>query len=90
MRQLSVNKFRANLKKSIDQAISEHEPLRVVRRGGGDFVVIGAEDWERDQETIYVLQNSSLMEQIAESLRTHIAGTGYRPTEKELDEIYRF
>jgi hypothetical protein len=36
MRQLSVNKFRANLKKSIDQAISKHEPLRVVRREGGD------------------------------------------------------
>lgn len=31
---------------------------------------IGAEDWEREQETLYVLQNPSLMEQIQRSLKT--------------------
>jgi len=61
--------------------------MRVTRRNGRDFVVISAEDWERDQETLFVLQNSSLMEQIAESARTHAGGAGYTPTDEETNEI---
>ncbi len=40
-----------------------------------------------DDETSYILQNPELMGQIAESLKTYHAGSGYKPTEKELDEI---
>ena len=87
MRELSVNKFRANIKEFVDRAILHHEPFRVNRRTGKDFVVISAEDWERDQETLYVLQNTSLMSQILESVKTHRTGTGYQPTQEELDEI---
>ena len=70
MIELSVNKFRANLKGFVDKAIEEHQPIRVNRREGKDFIIISAEDWEREQETSYVLQNKSLMRQIAESLPT--------------------
>lgn len=87
MIQLSVNKFRANLKSFVDQAINDHVPLRVRRRAGRDFIVMSAEDWEREQETLYVLQNSSLMMQIDESIKTHKSYGGYKPTEEELDEI---
>ena len=38
-------------------------------------------------KTLYVLQNSSLMRQIAESSATHAAGTGHTPTKEQLDEI---
>ena len=87
MIQLSVNKFRSNLKTFVDQSIDDHVPLRVSRRAGRDFIVISAEDWEREQETLYVLQNSSLTNQINESRRTHNSNTGYKPTEEELDEV---
>ena len=87
MRELTVNKFRANLKQSVDQAIDNHEPLRVRRRAASDFIIISAEDWERDQETLYILQNNSLMKQIADSYKTHNSGIGYKPNQKELDEI---
>ena len=46
-----------------------------------------AEDWERDQETLYILQNSSLMKQISESARTHVERSGYTPTDGEINEI---
>ena len=52
--------------------------------------MIGAEDWEREQETVYVLQNPSLMAQIARSMETHALGKGRRPTLEELGEIDRF
>ncbi len=87
METVSVNQFRSNMKGFVEQAASVHEPLKVTRRKGGDFIVISAEDWERDQETLYVLQNSSLMKQISESTRTHTEISGYSPTDGEINEI---
>jgi len=87
MESTSVNKFRDGLKSFVEQVVKQHMPLRVTRRNGADFVVISAEDWERDQETLYILQNTSLMRQIAESSATHASRTGYTPTKEQLDEI---
>ncbi|MFA4839591.1 MAG: type II toxin-antitoxin system prevent-host-death family antitoxin [Candidatus Neomarinimicrobiota bacterium] len=90
MAEMTVNQFRANLKNAVDSALTIHEPLVVRRRAGKDFVVIGAEDWEREQETLFILQNQSLMEQVIKSLKTHQEATGYRPSQEELDALYRF
>lgn len=87
MDSVSVNQFRDNLKSLVEQAISKHVPLKVTRRGGEDFVVVSADDWEREQETLFILQSSDLMRQIAESLRTHEKGAGYAPSAGEIDEI---
>ncbi|MDQ2078315.1 type II toxin-antitoxin system Phd/YefM family antitoxin [Marinimicrobium sp. ABcell2] len=89
MDSVSVNRFRDNLKSFVEQAVSNHTPLKVTRRSGEAFVVMSADDWERDQETLYVLQNSSLMRQLAESAATHAQGTGYTPKEDEINEITR-
>lgn len=87
MLEVSVNQFRANIKAFVDRAISDHSTIKVKRRAGNDFVVLSAEDWEREQETLFVLQNTSLMSQISESLDTHNMGTGYSPSEEEMNEI---
>ena len=87
MIEITVNQFRANIKSFVDRALSEHSTIRVKRRAGNDFMVVSAEDWEREQETLYVLQNSSLMSQISDSLDTHIKGNGYTPSEEEMNEI---
>ncbi|MDZ4204110.1 MAG: type II toxin-antitoxin system Phd/YefM family antitoxin [Bacteroidales bacterium] len=88
--EISVNKFRANLKNIVDKAIDEHRAIRINRRSGKDFVVISAEDYERDQETLYVLRSNSLMSQVAESLITYNNNSGYQPTQDQLDEINSF
>ncbi len=87
MDSVSVNKFRDNLKSLVEQVVNKHVPLKVTRRGGDDFVVVSADDWEREQETLFILQNNDLMRQIAESLRSHETGTGYLPSTEEMDEI---
>lgn len=87
MIEVTVNQFRANIKSFVDRALSDHSTIRVKRRAGNDFVVLSAEDWEREQETLFVLQNSSLTSQISESLGTHLKGTGYSPSEAEMNEI---
>jgi len=84
---ISVNRFRDNLKNFVEQVARQHIPLKVTRRSGEDFVVISAEDWEREQETLYVLQNSSLMRQISDSVQTHSKKSGYTPTNGETNEI---
>lgn len=87
METISVNQFRENLKSFVEQAVGKHEPIKVTRRAGEAFVVISAEDWEREQESLYILQNRDLMQQIASSLTTYNNGNGYQPTSDELDEI---
>lgn len=87
MDSVSVNRFRENLKAFVDRVVGDHAPIKVTRRAGEDFVVISAEDWAREQETLYVLQNSDLMQQIAQSAVSHAEGKGLRPTADELDEI---
>ncbi len=87
MNTVSVNKFRENLKSFVEQVVTEHLPLKVTRRSGDDFVVLSADDWEREQETLYILQNTDLMQQIATSVATHAEGKGYKPSAGELGEI---
>ncbi|MDU9048745.1 MAG: type II toxin-antitoxin system Phd/YefM family antitoxin [Candidatus Electrothrix sp. Rat3] len=87
MRKITANKFQSDLKRYADQSIANHEPLRVIRKRGKDFVIIGAEDWGQIQETLYILQNTSLMQQIKQSRGTHRNGKDYSPTKEQLDEI---
>jgi len=87
MDSISVNKFRDNLKTFVEQVVNNHTPIKVTRRSGDDFIIMSAEDWERERETLYVLQNSSLMPQIADSLSTHSKGNGYEPNEEQMNEI---
>ena len=87
MNSISVNQFRDNLKTYVEKTVSEHEPIKVTRRAAEDFIVMSADDWEREQETLHVLQSSNLMKQIAKSLATHESNNGYKPTKEQLDEI---
>jgi antitoxin YefM len=84
---VSVNQFRDKLKTFVEQVVTNHTPIKVTRRAGEAFVVMSADDWEREQETLYVLQNTSLMKQISESVLTHGKGSGYTPTREEINEI---
>ena len=82
---LSVNQFRANLKYHVDKTIDNHEALTINRKNGDAFVVMSLEDYNREQETLYVLENNSLMKQIESSLATHQTKSGYTPSENELN-----
>lgn len=89
MKEISFNKFSSNIKLFVDEAARERENIRVIRRSGKDFIVTGIEEWERLQETIYVLQNAELLRQIIESSETNHTNTGYIPQKEEIDEITR-
>ncbi len=87
MESVSVNKFRDNLRTFVESSASRHEPLRVTRRNGTDFIVMSVDDWESEQETLYILQDPYLMSQIRAARQTPGAQGGYIPTQQELDDI---
>ncbi len=71
MRKMNFGEFQRDLEAAVDSTVKRGTPLRVVHRTARDFVIIRADEWERDQETLYVLQNPSLMRQITKSLGGH-------------------
>lgn len=90
MTSISINQFKNNLQDFVKQVTNQHIPLKITNQDGADFVVISAEDWEQQQETLLVLQNSNLMEQISRSMATHVHNQGYIPNQEELNEILSF
>ncbi len=89
MNSITINQFKNNLQDLIKQVIHQHIPIKITNQDGQDFIVISAEDWEQQQETLFVLQNSNLMQQIAHSMATHTQKKGYSLNQEELDEILR-
>lgn len=64
MLETTANEFRQTLKAKVDECINNHDVLRVKRRHGGDFVVIGEEDWRAVEETLYLNQFAGLVDSI--------------------------
>ncbi len=87
MTSISINQFTSNLQGFVKQVIQQHIALKITNQDGADFVLVSAEDWEQQQETLFVLQNSNLMEQISRSMVTHAQNQGYCPSKEELNEI---
>ncbi len=64
MKETTANEFRKKLKSTVDNCILNHDVLRVVRRNGENFMVIGEEDWRAIEETLYLNQFSGLVDSI--------------------------
>lgn len=64
MAETTADVFRARLKKEVDGCIENHEVLRVRRKNGGNFVVIGEDDWKAIEETLYLNQVPGLIKSI--------------------------
>ena len=74
---ISLNQFHRNLKHYVDNTINNHEPLTINCKNGKAFVILSLEDYTREQEILYVLNNNSLLSQIEDSFKTHQAKKGY-------------
>jgi antitoxin YefM len=55
------------------------------KKVGKNFVVLSLEDYQQEQETLYVLNNNSLMGQLENSFLTYQKKEGYKPTINELN-----
>jgi antitoxin YefM len=55
------------------------------KKVGENFVVLSLEDYQQEQETLYVLNSNSLMGQLGNSFLTYQKKEGYKPTINELN-----
>lgn len=90
MNNININVFATNVKDCLDKVIDNHEPVKINIDNDRECIIISAEDWKRDQETLYILQNQDLMRQINLSMETHVNHKGYCPTSEEINEILSF
>ena len=60
----TANQFRQQLKAQVDKCITSHDVLRVTRRNGENFVVLGESDWRAIEETLYLNQFPGLVQSI--------------------------
>ena len=73
MLETTANEFRKTLKEKVDTCIKNHEVLKVKRRTGANFVILGEEDWRAIEDTIYLNRVPGLMESIHLSAAEPIA-----------------
>ena len=64
MPETTANVFRKTLKSQVDRTVANHEILKVKRRNGENFIVIGENDWRAIEETIYLNQFPGLVKSI--------------------------
>ena len=64
MNEMTANYLREHMKAVVNEVVANHDVLRITRRKGSDFVVIGAEDWEAIAETLYLNQVPGLVSSI--------------------------
>jgi len=57
----------------------------ISKKVGENFVVLSLEDYQQEQETLYVLNSNSLMGQLENSFLTYQKKEGYKPTLNELN-----
>ena len=67
MKETTANEFRKKLKYYIDMSIANHKPLRIKRRNGQNFIVVGEDDWNAIEETLYLNQFDGLVESISDA-----------------------
>jgi len=69
MIETTANEFRQTLKEKVDACITNYDVLRVKRRNGEDFVVLGEKDWRAIEETLYLNQFAGLADSIHQATK---------------------
>ncbi len=73
MIETTANEFRQTLKEKVDACVSNHDVLRVKRRNGENFVVLGEGDWRAIEETLYLNQFAGLVDSIHQAAKAPLS-----------------
>jgi antitoxin YefM len=72
MNSLSVTDAREKLSRLLDEAAGAHEPV-LITGSRSNAVLVGEEDWNAIQETLYLLSIPGMRQSIRDGLATPIA-----------------
>ena len=74
----TYSNFRRNLKSFLDQVHLNHTPLAITRANGEDLIVLSKEDYERMEETCYLLSSPKNAERIRKAIEDLDQGRGVK------------
>jgi antitoxin YefM len=74
---LPISKVKDQLNDLVDEAATTSEQITITRNGVPAAVLVGADEWEALQETLYWLSMPDLKESLAESYEAYKAGNVY-------------
>jgi len=72
LRHIDIKQFRESLRRNAGRAVLDKSPLKVKRENGEYFVVLSAEEWESEQATMEVLNDTELVRKIGVALRIDV------------------
>jgi antitoxin YefM len=77
MQTLPVSKAKDRLNELVDAASTTREQITITKNGSPAAVLIGADEWESIQETLFWLSQPGIHESIAEAQADITAGRTY-------------
>lgn len=82
MQTLSISAVKSRLNELVDAAATTHERVTITKNGSPAAVLIGADEWESIQETLFWLSQPGIHDSVAEA-RADVAA-GRFATEEEI------
>jgi antitoxin YefM len=73
---LTYSETRANLKAVMDRVVADSNPVAITRQRGKPVVMIGMDDWNSMQETMYLLSHPEKAKRLLGSIAELDAGKG--------------
>lgn len=74
MQTLPISKVKDRLNELVDEAASTHEHVTITKNGTPAAVLIGADEWESLQETLFWLSQPGIHEDLAQARDEHERG----------------
>ena len=71
MTTLTASQARAQLYKLLDQTAQSHRPIQIISKRSS-AILIGAEDWQAIQETLYLLSIPGMRDSIRKGLKISV------------------
>jgi antitoxin YefM len=82
MQVLPISKVKDRLNELVDAAAVTHEQVTITKNGSPAAVLVGIEEWESLQETLFWLSQPGIRESIGEAKADVVAGRVY--TEEQI------
>ena len=83
MTSISITKARANLYQTVSEVNESSQPITITNNRGKNAVLIGEEDWNAIQETLYLNSIPGLSQSILASKEEDLSEcTSYDPNEE--------
>lgn len=71
---VTLSEFRSQLKRIMDTASDQHEPVIIKRSKGENMILLSSSDYEALKETAYLLSNRANAEHLRKSLQNLHSG----------------